>query len=230
VKKFRLKQSIMHRWGNIGDLVVPVQLLQVWAREKDAEECCMAVISYWLDHPPDCYPATWEGLYELLDDGDFGQVADNLMQAVENATIGSNEDEITLDGCEHHFYQCDCGRMFTNINFEHSIAIAKPTPADITVIRWKNERGKEEKFRLKSSIMHKWRDVGILVVPRQLLEVWAKEKNTKECCKAVLSYWLNHPPRNYPATWEGLYELLDDSELRQVAIELKQAVENAIVE
>ena len=76
--------------------------------------------------------------------------------------------------------------------------------------------------------MHKWRDVGNLVVPRQQLEVWASEKRAKECCEAVLSYWLDHPPCHYPATWKGLYELLDDSELSQVAAELKQAVDNAI--
>ena len=81
---------------------------------------------------------------------------------------------------------------------------------------------------MTQSIIHKWRKIGDLVVPRQQLEVWAKRKDDEESCKAVLSYWLDHPPRYYPATWEGLYELLDDSELGQVAIELKQAVENSI--
>ena len=95
-------------------------------------------------------------------------------------------------------------------------------------MRWKNERGEVKKFKLKTSIIHKWRDIGNLVVPRQQLEVWLKAKDAKECCEAVLSYWLDHPPRHYPATWEGLYELLDDSELGQVATELKQAVDNAI--
>ena len=96
------------------------------------------------------------------------------------------------------------------------------------MIGWKNERGEVKKFRLKQSIMHKWRDIGDLIVPWQQLEVWAKEKDAKECCSAVLSYWLEHSLHNYPATWEGLYELLKDSELGQVAIELKQAVDNAI--
>ena len=97
------------------------------------------------------------------------------------------------------------------------------------MIRWKDERGEVKKFRLKQSIMHRWRNVGDLVVPRQQLEVWAKSgMDGEECCRAVLSYWLDHPPRHYPATWEGLYELLDDSQLGQVATELKQAVNNAI--
>ena len=105
---------------------------------------------------------------------------------------------------------------------------AKPNSTNMTVIRWKNERGEVKRFKLKSSIIHKWRDIGNLVVSRQQLEVWAKEKDTKECCEAVLSHWLDHPPRDYPATWEGLYKLLDCSELGQVATELKQAVDNAI--
>ena len=96
------------------------------------------------------------------------------------------------------------------------------------VITWKDERGEVKKFWLKQSIMHRWRDVGDLVVPRQQLEVWANEKDAKARCTAVLSHWLDHPPRHYPATWEGLYKLLDHSELGQVATELKQAVDNAI--
>ena len=98
------------------------------------------------------------------------------------------------------------------------------------VITWKDERGEVKKFWLKQSIMHRWRDVGDLVVPRQQFEVtlWANEKDAKARCTAVLSHWLDHPPRHYPATWEGLYKLLDDSELGQVATELKQAVDNAI--
>ena len=97
----------------------------------------------------------------------------------------------------------------------------------MTIIRWKDESGEIRKFKLKQSIVHKWRDLGDLIVPWQQLEVWAKEKDAKECCTAVLLYWLEHPPHNYPATWEGLYELLDDCELSQVVTELKKAVHGA---
>ena len=103
---------------------------------------------------------------------------------------------------------------------------AKPDSSNLTIIKWKNENGETEAFRLKSSILHKWRDIGNLVVPRQQLEVWAKKKDDKESCEAVLSYWLDNPTSHYPATWEGLYELLKDSELGQVAADLKQAVDS----
>jgi hypothetical protein len=107
--------------------------------------------------------------------------------------------------------------------------IAKPTSANLTVIKWRNERGEVKKYKLKSSIMHRWRTIGDLVVPRQKLAGWAKKMDDEEGCRAVLSHWLDNPPHDYPATWEGLYELLDDSELGQAATELKQAVDNAMI-
>ena len=71
--------------------------------------------------------------------------------------------------------------------------------------------------------------IGDLVeVPRQTLEVWAEERDAVRCCDAVLAHWLDNPPYNYPATWSGLYELLRDNELSQVATDLEQAVNNAI--
>lgn len=58
--------------------------------------------------------------------------------------------------------------------------------------------------------------------------MWTNRKTDAESCDAVISYWLDNPPRYYPATWEGLYELLKDVELSQVAIELEHAVNNAV--
>ena len=96
------------------------------------------------------------------------------------------------------------------------------------MIKWKDERGESKEFRLKSSIIHKWREVGDLVrVPWQNLEVWARDKDADERCDAVLSHWLVNPPSEYPATWEGLYKLLKDSQLPVVATELERAVNHA---
>ena len=94
-----------------------------------------------------------------------------------------------------------------DMHTHHDTPVAKPSSSNLTVIRWNNERGEVNEFKLKSAIIHKWRDIGNMVVSRQQLEVctWAKEKNTKECCEVVLSHWLDHPPCHYPATWEGLY-------------------------
>ena len=102
--------------------------------------------------------------------------------------------------------------------------VAKPDSANLSVIRWKNEHGEVLKFKLKSVVFHKWRKIGNLVCTRQQLDVWAKEKDAESSCEAVFSHWLDHPHPYYPVTWQGLYELLDDSELSEAAADLKKAV------
>ena len=76
--------------------------------------------------------------------------------------------------------------------------------------------------------MHRWQDIGDLVVPWPQMEVWSKRMDDKDCCRAMLLYWLVNPPSKYPVTWESLYELLDDCELSEIACKLKMAVDNAI--
>lgn len=84
-------------------------------------------------------------------------------------------------------------------------------------------------FKLKALIIHKWREIGNLVnIPLEKLEVWAKEKDAEACYDAILLHWLKNSSLNYPVTWEGLYELLRDCELSQVAKGLKEAVDNTI--
>ena len=97
---------------------------------------------------------------------------------------------------------------------------------NLTVLKWRSNEGKIEKFRLKSQIFHKWREIGTFVLSWPELEV-LKDKDPKYCIDVVLQHWVSSPISQYPATWEGLYELLDDSELSVVADELKHAVENA---
>ena len=96
-----------------------------------------------------------------------------------------------------------------------------PNCSNLTVIRWKNEKGEVKEFKLKDSVIDKLSDIGYRVVPKWPLEVWEEEKDPRERCDAVFSYWLDHPCPPYPVTWEGLYKLLDDSKLGQVATELK---------
>ena len=46
-----------------------------------------------------------------------------------------------------------------------------------------------------------------------------------ECWTEVMSHWLaGGGGRGYPATWEGLYVLLNDMELSKVASDLEKAV------
>ena len=112
----------------------------------------------------------------------------------------------------------------------HKPCLAKPNLSNLTVIWWRNEHGEVKTFHLKSKIHHEWRKVGSIVCSRQQLVAWAKakEKDSEDCCEEVLCHWLDHPRRPYTATWEGLYKLLEGSELGQVAADLRIAVDNAI--
>ena len=75
-------------------------------------------------------------------------------------------------------------------------------------------------------ISFKWRDVGELLLSFEQLHCIAEEHRDKhmDCCRAVLHHWLENPPEEYPITWRGLIELLQDSELGQVVAELKNAL------
>ena len=80
------------------------------------------------------------------------------------------------------------------------------------------------------SIAYKWRTLGeLLGLPFSKLQSLATEHRDKpeECCRAVLGQWLDNPPEEYPITWHGLLELLEDGQLGQVATELRNVLDKA---
>ena len=81
------------------------------------------------------------------------------------------------------------------------------------------------------NISHEWRTIGerLDLTSSQLQSLAAEHRDKpKECCRAVLCLWLNNPPDEYPITWDGLIELLEDSQLGQVASELRKILNKAI--
>ena len=50
----------------------------------------------------------------------------------------------------------------------------------------------------------------------------------RECCAAVLMHWFNNPSDDYPTTWGGLCELLEDCELGDVVSRFKDFLLNYI--
>ena len=98
------------------------------------------------------------------------------------------------------------------------------------MIEWRNKQGKKEKFRLKQLICHKWNGFGCLLeIPLLIIIGWEKKyrEDPIENIDAVLSHWLENPTDYYPITWEGLYHLLEDTELGRLAEDLKLALDNA---
>ena len=80
------------------------------------------------------------------------------------------------------------------------------------------------------SVEYKWRTLGeLLGLPFSKLESIAAEHQNrpKECCRTVLGQWLGNPPPDYPITWHGLLELLEDSQLGQIVAELRGFLDKA---
>ena len=100
----------------------------------------------------------------------------------------------------------------------------------LKLIKWTEEGGKTKRFYLMEKIESKWRDIGQLVgLSLSQLESIAAEHRDKptECCRAVLGRWLENPPEEYPNTWDGFLELLEDCQLTRVAEELKVILSKA---
>ena len=76
----------------------------------------------------------------------------------------------------------------------------------------------------------RWHSIGqsLGLLPSQLDGISTEHRdNAIECCRAVLGKWLENPPPDYPVTWDGLLELLEDCQLAQVAVKLKSALSEA---
>ena len=108
----------------------------------------------------------------------------------------------------------------------------------LNIIKWEDENGKIQQFYLTEEIAHKWHTIGELVgLTYSKLQSLDDEYRYRfesgvpwpeECCRAVLDLWLSNPPLKYPATWQGLTDLLEASKLDEVATELRTVLSKAI--
>ena len=96
----------------------------------------------------------------------------------------------------------------------------------LTLIKWKNSEGTEQKLRIVRSISSKWRNIGnLLGVSHAVLEtIYSRYQDLEEYCDAVLRNWLDNGSTDYPSTWNGLIKLLDDADCAQVAETLRQFI------
>ena len=100
------------------------------------------------------------------------------------------------------------------------------------LIKWEDEKGVEQEFRIYSKIAHKWRQIATQLLgfgPGQISAIESDHRQTCFCITAVMGRWFenaNRLPnvRNYPKSWQGLINLLNDVELGEVAEELKKAL------
>lgn len=103
-----------------------------------------------------------------------------------------------------------------------------PSPKTLSLIKWKDEQGQEQTFHLIDRVSAKWTEFGTLLdlTPNQLAVLKQESSgNIALCWKKVMEHWLSGGGKgDYPATWEGLYSLLEDVQCSGVANKLKKAV------
>ena len=101
----------------------------------------------------------------------------------------------------------------------------------VDLIKWEDENGVKRELRIYSKIAHKWRQIATRL-GFELGEIESVEENhhrNSARITAVLRQWfenaVNLPnSRRYPKSWQGLINLLEDTELGEVAGELKKAL------
>ena len=98
----------------------------------------------------------------------------------------------------------------------------------LTLMKWRDEMGEVQTFRLVNRVSCKWEIFGCLLnIPQNMLTAWREEflNNSARCWLKVMDYWLTGEDiSDYPVTWDGLYELLEDVEYYEEAKKLKEAV------
>ena len=77
-----------------------------------------------------------------------------------------------------------------------------------------------------TEVCPKWKEIGDLMrLSASRLEAIEKNRRgeVKECCRDVFHDWLaQEGGGNYPVTWQGLCELLEDLKFSALAKEVKQ--------
>lgn len=104
----------------------------------------------------------------------------------------------------------------------------------LNILKWRDDNGRKETFRLIEEISTEWKNIGLILgLKTNLLDEFEEQHhgNVKTCWTKVMECWLNGDGGDfedeYPATWEGLYTLLDDAQRSTVSGQLKEAVARA---
>lgn len=102
----------------------------------------------------------------------------------------------------------------------------------LTILKWKDDQGTIHRYNVISSICHKWCEIGtVLGLDFGALEAISlkNSKDPKSCCMDVIKKWQQDGSQYYPFSWEGLLDLLEDTqELATVISKLRNALDRNI--
>ena len=92
-KKLRIYSEIAHKWRPIASLLglEPGQISAIEHDRRETASCITAVLQRWLEHASQLsnaerYPKSWQGLINLLDDVELGEIAMKLKKALTSQT------------------------------------------------------------------------------------------------------------------------------------------------
>jgi hypothetical protein len=104
------------------------------------------------------------------------------------------------------------------------------------LIKWKDENGVERELRIFSKIGHKWEDIATRLGLGGEISAIKQDSHyqTSLCIKVLFKKWFENATRlpnarDYPKSWRGLINLLNDVQLGEVAKELERALSSQTV-
>lgn len=114
-------------------------------------------------------------------------------------------------------------------DIEENGEVGTPTLQLLTLIKWTDSNGVERSYNLVDQISSKWEDVVIRLKLNHRRDNYKQNNaDNEQCLKDVFTDWIHqngHPPE-YPLTWVGVFQLLQDVGMTTAAEDLKKALES----
>ena len=115
-----------------------------------------------------------------------------------------------------------------HVSFVERLSSGAPSLADLTLLRWTDDKGKTHRLKLLNLISNEWRDAGLLLElnTAELENIEQKTNDDERRFALVFTRWIDNDgqPPQYRLSWDGLCDLLYDLDRDSAAEELKQAL------
>ena len=104
-----------------------------------------------------------------------------------------------------------------------------PSLDKLSILKHTRSDGQVQRLRIITEVCPKWKEMGDLMgVSACRLEATEENRRgkVKECCRDVFCDWLEQEGGgNYPVTWQGVCELLEDLEFSALAKQVQQLLQ-----
>ncbi len=94
----------------------------------------------------------------------------------------------------------------------------------LILLKWTDQDGQIHSLRLRNGLKPYWCDMGLLLgISMSGLDglLVNRSRDVRQCCQDVLYDWIQNGSSDYPATWDGLINLLHNMDLSSLASSLE---------